>query len=209
MEFFFSISLFQIFMIIFIFSKSVERNKTHIYSNNINILSGYNLRYVNFASNSDGDMIFYSTSYPDSPLRAFYGLKNNGRPFFKNEKYSDFIKSDKSPQNKFESKILFIKINNYCEEEYLISVGKADSYVEIYDFGNNIAYYRLIDVFSELNPNPILSLRNEAIILDKNTSGNYYLFGFTFKKYFNEDTYFPKFILKYIILILYYLNLVK
>ena len=187
MEFIFSISFFQIFIIIFILSKSFERNKTHIYSNSIIILNGYNLRYVNLASNSNGDMIFYSTAYPNTTLRAFYGFKNDGRPFFKNENYSYFIFSSKSPQENYESRIFFIEPKNSGGKQYLISVGKANSYVEIYDFDSNGIYDKSISKFYKLDP--VLSLRNEAILIDKNTSGHYFLFGFTYKKYEGDNNF--------------------
>ena len=187
MEFIFSISSLQIFIIIFIIPKSIERNETHLFSNNIIILDGYNLRYVNFAQNSEGDLIFYSTAYPNSTLRAFYGLKNNGRPFFKNELYSYSLNS-KILQDKFESKILFIKPNNNCNKEYLISVGKINSYVEIYDFDSDTIYEKLINDFSVLDF--IQSYRNEGIFLQTNNSGNYYLFGFTSNFYYGENTFY-------------------
>ena len=178
-------------MIIFIFSESIERNKTHIYSNNIITLNETKLRYVNFASNSKGDMIFYSTAYPKTNLRAFYGFKNNGRPFFKNENYFNSINSYiDQDQEKYESRIFFLEQNSR-REEYLISVGKANSYVEIYDFdSNSIKYNKKINEFYDLLPeNPVISLRNEAILLDKNTSGNYYLLGFTYKIFDGKNNF--------------------
>ena len=81
MEFIFSMIFFFIF--INIFNLSIERNKTHIYSNNIFKLSKLNLRYINFANNSNGDIIFYSTTFPNSNYRAFYGLKKMEGPFSK------------------------------------------------------------------------------------------------------------------------------
>ena len=187
MEFIFSKSFLQIFIIIFIIYKSIERNQTHLFSNNIIILDGYNLRYVNFAQNSEGDLIFYSTAYPNSTLRAFYGLKNNGRPFFKNESYSYSLNS-KISQDKFESKILFIKPYSNCDKEYLISVGKINSYVEIYDFDSDTIYEKLINDFSVLDF--IQSYRNEGIFLQTNNRGNYYLFGFTSNFYYGENTFY-------------------
>ena len=178
MEYIFPIMFFYIFIIKF--NLSIERNKTHIYSNNIIKLSQYNLRYINFANNSDGDMIFYSTAFGSTTDRVFYGFKKNGRPFFQNESnYFLLINANKSlEQNKYESKTIFIKPFYNCQKEYLMSVGKIYSYVEIYDFDNNNKIYeKRINDFS--SSNAVESYRNEAIFLESNNTGNYYLFGFT------------------------------
>ena len=169
---FISISFLNIFIIIFIFSISIETNR-----NNIIKINKQKFRYVNFAKNSKGDMIFYSTALEEyNNQRLFYGFKKDGRPLFENANYFKIIISNIPCQKKYESKIIFIKPNSSCENEYLMSVGKESSTVEIYDFDNNIIYRKPIERFSNLKT--ILSFRNEAFLL--NNYSNYYLFGFTF-----------------------------
>ena len=53
--------------------------------NNIIIFGDINYRYISMASYSNGDMVIETTSYPGTNKRMFYGLKQNGRPFFKNK----------------------------------------------------------------------------------------------------------------------------
>ena len=185
---FISISFFHIFIIIFIFSKSITRNKTDLYSKSIIKFEEKDFRYVNFATNSNGDMVFYSNAYPNNKKRLFYGFKKNGRPFFKNEEYFYTIESKILEQRKFESKIIFIKPNNTCNKEYLMSVGKENSTVEIYDFDKDIIYEKLIEQFSNLEI--VLSYKNEAFFIKKNSNENFYLFGFTYKNINDGDKFY-------------------
>ena len=185
---FISISFLHIFIIIFIFSKSITRNKTHIFSESIIKFKEKDFRYVNFANNSNGDMVFYSNAYPNNKTRLFYGFKKNGRPFFKNEEYFYTFESKILEQKKFESKIIFIKPNNTCQKEYLMSVGKEKSIVEIYDFDKYRMYEKSIEQFSNLDV--VLSYKNEAFFIKNNYNENFYLFGFTYKYHNDEDHFF-------------------
>jgi hypothetical protein len=115
----------------------MEYNESII--NNI-ILFEQDFRYLSFANYSNGDMIFSSTAIPKTEKRIFYGIKNKGRPFFKNEiSYFYSINSTKEidSEEKLESESLVIKLSDRSEKEYLISTSKVNSYVEIYDFENN------------------------------------------------------------------------
>ena len=88
-----SFSFFHLFIITIIFFKSFARNKTNIYSINIIKFNQKYFRYVNFAENSKGDLIFYSTATVYNTSRLFYGLTKNGRPLFENNSYFHILKS--------------------------------------------------------------------------------------------------------------------
>ena len=115
---------------------------------NINISSEKeSLNYINFASYSNGDLIFQSITFPNTNTRTFIGLKKNGRGFFRNivsnkEDYYCLMNAEQNltKYGKYESENIVIKLggeeNN--EKEYLLSVSKEDSYIEIYDFDNHI-----------------------------------------------------------------------
>jgi len=121
------------------------------------------LRYIYFASYSNGDMILQSGKFPNSDLRFFIGFNKNGRGFFRNSKtnedsyfYSLNIKDYAKFSNigeKFESKNIIIKLsgeNKNNKIEYLVSVSKGNSYVEIYDFKNDKIYLKSLNDFSEI-----------------------------------------------------------
>ena len=88
---FFNFSFFQaiIYFSNYLFKESLSYcsfNSNNL-TNIINIEKEY-FRYVNFATYSNGDMVFLTSSYNyfDNPYkkeRIFYGLKKNGRPLFK------------------------------------------------------------------------------------------------------------------------------
>ena len=81
--------------------------------NNIIVFGDLTYRYLATASFTDGDIIFETTSCPKSPKRMFYGLKKNGRPFFKNkttnEESSFYSKNIEETRGHYEIQAYVIK----------------------------------------------------------------------------------------------------
>ena len=102
--------------------------------NNIICLGEKDLRYVNFATFSNGDMVIETTSIPDSPKRNFYGIKKDGKSFFNNgQYYSTIMISDQRESNnsRYEGEIFVVPIDG---KEYLFSIGKGNNkFAELYD----------------------------------------------------------------------------
>ena len=100
-------------------------NKTRIISqwlNNIICLGAENLRYINIATFSSGDMIVEATSSSDYSDRIFYGIKRNGDPFFADGQYhSKITVSGETESNnaRNEAEIFIVTIDN---TEYLFSL---------------------------------------------------------------------------------------
>ena len=115
--------------------------------NNIIRIGGLNYRYINFASYSNGDMIVETTCYPGEPKRYFYGIKKNGRPFFKNktnQENTPYYVIETNGQNnhkgKYESEAIVIKSSESGDgngKEYFLSVSKLECYAELFDFEND------------------------------------------------------------------------
>ena len=111
-----------------------------------------NYRYINLATNSDGDLILEATKYPNGDaIRKFISIDSNGNFPFKDDNgdptpyFSLTASGQVNPnQNRFEAEILFIKISKInsintnddidYDKEYLTSIGYTNSYTEIYDF---------------------------------------------------------------------------
>ena len=99
-------------------------------------------RFIHFSSNLNGDMIIDTSAYPivdgDSTYkeRRFYGLKKNGRFYFKddNNKETPFA-SIFTEKAKTYSESCFIQLSNSDDnKEYLLSVSSISSYyAELYD----------------------------------------------------------------------------
>ena len=106
------------------------------FPNDIISIGEKTFRYLNFITLSNGEMIFQTFSYPENNTRIFYGLKNNGRGYFKNaNKETPFfsVNAKNTDQMKYESGNSIFTIN---EKEYFLSMGRFKSYTEIIDLEN-------------------------------------------------------------------------
>ena len=89
-------------------------------------------------------MILQSGLYPKSTKRLFLGFKKNGRCFFTNKQantpsynYSfEVVQNDTFGKYESENIVMKMKYNNNIEE-FLFSISREISYVEIYDFKND------------------------------------------------------------------------
>ena len=158
--------------------------------NNIIWIGNRNFRYVNIANNSNGDLIIETTSSPSSVERKFYGIKNDGQPYFKNNQYINTIiisGQEGNDNGRFEGEIFFVTINgeNNENKEYLISVGFDNQYIELYDFDSNtvISQVPTTNFFGKTISGVGATVINYK--LNENGKINYYtLFGFISDNYF-------------------------
>ena len=150
--------------------------------NDIIWIGDKNFIYINFANNSNGDMIVETTSYPPSEKRIFYGINWDGNPFFKDNNFftsCNVIEQEGNPdKGRYEAEIFFIKSTN-DNKEYLVSIGKNNQYVEVYNFNNNQVLYQISS--SSLFGREVIGLRGAVINLELNEGGiynSYIIYGF-------------------------------
>ena len=147
--------------------------------NNIIVFGDLNYRYINFASYESGDMVVETTCYPQSKKRMFFGLQENGRPFFTNNGenlfYSLNIQNDNN--GNFEAVALIIKLTTEGRE-YFMSVSKLECNAEIVDYLDNSPkiYYKTTSSFTNINY--VRTLRHAFIPLVSTNRHYFYLFGF-------------------------------
>ena len=119
--------------------------------NNIIWIGDKYFRYINLITYSNGDLIVETSSTEGTSKRMFYGIKKNGRSFFKGDKkktkyYSIEVSTQEgNPGNaRYYSEIFVAKINGgeNDSKEYIVNVGKGTGYTELYDFDNNKIYQR-------------------------------------------------------------------
>ena len=180
-----TIIIFQIFNTIKAQKKQESINKAQKISRIIYMGDIY-YRYMNFASYSNRDMVVETTCFPKEHRRMFYGLKANGRPFFKdksNNKETPYysINVEKDDFIKFESVGIIIKLSSIENngKEYYFSISKLECNAELFDFEDDKVYTKSVDSFTTLRS--LTSLRSTLIPL-LNSSINleyYYLFGFS------------------------------
>ena len=157
----------------------------------IKIFNDYKLRYCTLAINSKGDMIAEFSQEEADGIRVFYGLKQNGDFYFKNEKNlstsTKIMKMEncgKNP-NRYESDIIFYSLNNnnsnddnienIDNKEYLMSISLFEGLAEFYDFEkNNYSCVSTIE-FTGYNiysyANPLIEIKNI-----NNTNNKEYLY---------------------------------
>ena len=164
--------------------------------NNIIRIGGLNYRYINFASYSNGDMIVETTCYPGEPKRYFYGIKKNGRPFFKNktnQENTPYYVIETNGQNnhkgKYESEAIVIKSSESGDgngKEYFLSVSKLECYAELFDFENDKIYYKSMKKFTGIQ---IVKTFRHGFFSYASDDINkyYYFFGFTSDINANEN----------------------
>ena len=126
--------------------------------NNIIVFNEKNFRAGNFAINSEGDMII---EYSKNNTRLFYGLKQNGKYYFKDNNDNE-IPTKKvifNDGNRFESKNIFISLENddTINKQYLFSVSSYISVTELHDFENYKNDNYIVKSTSELFGNIIFS----------------------------------------------------
>ena len=189
-----NINLSKIFSIIIIFqsfnSIKAETSQESINKdqriNRIIYMGDINYRYMNFASYSNGDMVVETTCFPQERRRMFYGLKTNGRPFFKdktNNKETPYYSINVENENflKLESVGIIIKLSNNENngKEYFFSISKLECNAELFDFDNDKVYTKRVNSFTTLRS--LKSLRSALIPLSSSnlTLEYYYLFGFS------------------------------
>ena len=108
-------------------------NRTKL-PNDIIIVGEKSQRYVNFITFSNGDLLFQTSSNPFNNKRKFYGLKRNGRGYFINEgKETPFYSLNSNNDKKYLSGNSIIVKD---EKEYFLSMGRLESYTEIFDHEN-------------------------------------------------------------------------
>ena len=150
--------------------------------NDIIWIGNQNFIYINFANNSNGDMIVETTSYPSSEKRIFYGINRDGNPFFKDNNFFSSINVTEQEGNpdkgRYEGEIFFAK-STIDNKEYLVSIGKNYQYVEVYNFNDSQVLYQIssISLFGRM----VIGLRGAVINFELNEDGiynNYIIYGF-------------------------------
>ena len=164
--------------------------------NNIIIIGDKNYRYINFGSYSNGDMVIQTTGYPGNYTRKFYGIKNNGRPFFmKDSKETPYYTKDipEGSSGIFEAQSIIVRASDNGEE-YFFCFSKHECGAEMIDLKNGNVYRTNVATFT--NSNEVSSHKSSIIPITSTISGEYhYLLAFFGKK--NYDSNHSIFLKKY------------
>ena len=138
-------------------------------------LGDENFRFIHFSSNINGDMVVDTSSYPQVETtykeRRFFGLKKNGRFYFKDENNKETpFKSIYVDKLKTYGESCFIQLSNNNEiKEYLFSFAINSLNAELYDFETNTASTLAINIFIGRN-----AISERSALFKSSLSGNTY-----------------------------------
>ena len=171
--------------------------QTQFLNNMIQISPGV-FKYVDITTTLKGDLLLEATSIDDSQkdTRYFYGLKQNGRGYFKdkitNKEISNYSLTNAGIRN-YESFIFTIILNDTEDNnEYLINISKdSENNLELYDFNNDYIYEKVLSTF--FHSNKVRCMRASII---KISDSNYnYILGIIALNYDKSGTGISYFIL--------------
>ena len=185
----FSIKILIIFQLIS-FSHSQQINK-------IIQLGESGLRYSHFSFNSHGDMIVDTTSFPVNNKRHFFGLRRNGKSYFKNTDNSEssyYTMILDNSKGRIEGESFFIKLSstdsNVHGKELICGISKRGQeergyYVEIYNLEDkNYTQYITLEMFGKITSESFVITKAP----DESDSNYYYLVSYiaeSSSKYYN------------------------
>ena len=165
--------------------------KTQWLTNIINVGSK-TFRFINFAISSKNELYLHTTAYPYSYYNCFFGIKSNGRPLlnFNGEllsvvcvKYDDLSK-----KARYNGELITLVVSdNNIEKEYLMSIGKDDNYVELFDFiDKEIIFYSTTKGMTNYN----IRSKYFALLDYVENNKHYYILSFIGKDLVNNNHYF-------------------
>ena len=145
---------------------------------NVIKISEDNCKYINFASNTKGDIFIETSPVTGESKRIFYALKNNGRPYFKNNENNEentfFIMNEiESNLERQNSELINLILNDDDNSEYLMSIS-VNGYAEIYDFDGGERKYKSTSEFLGISPSSLINIST----ISKNGNNYYLLFPF-------------------------------
>ena len=131
-----------IYLYLYLFLINISLSYSNIL-NKILVFDSKHYRAGHFAFNKNGDMVI---EYSYKNFRLFYGLKSNGKEYFKddndNNTYIKEIVIGNDTENvRYESRNIFISLNNDDNEQYLFSTGTDLSITELHNLEKNSSIY--------------------------------------------------------------------
>ena len=137
-------------------------------------------RAAQFVTDKEGNMIIeYSKDLSgNEEYRLFYGLKKNGRNYFKDEQAHKILKIETSENNKarYEARNIFVSLEDDINKnnQYLFSTSSYDTLTELYQINENNINYKVKGSIQFLNIIDIFSYQYSLMELQKNNKNIYF-----------------------------------
>ena len=137
-------------------------------------------RAAQFVTDKEGNMIIeYSKDLSgNEEYRLFYGLKKNGRNYFKDEQAHKILKIETSENNKarYEARNIFVSLEDDINKnnQYLFSTSSYDTLTELYQINENSINYKVKGTIKFWNIIDIFSYQYSLMELQKNNKNIYF-----------------------------------
>ena len=140
-------------------------------------------RFVNLALSSKGDLFLQTTAYPSTNENYFFGLNKKGQPYFTISGESSSIISipytDSSIKSRYNGEVINLIINGdesiSYKKEYLMSIGKDENNIELFDFEKNE-----VKIYSTTIDLTTYNIRSKKFSILSINKDNTYSYIFTF-----------------------------
>ena len=158
------------------------------YLNNIIFIKNSNFYYISIHTSVNNNLYYLVSCYPKTNERVMYILNNEGYGYYnKTNPLIDIFIDDPIQQGKYESEIFTVQFPENNGREYLVSIGKAPQYVELYDlYENNIYYNNVTETFGHISG--VRSKEAPIFKLYPNENRNEYLIGLLSSVYNSDYT---------------------
>ena len=129
--------------------------------------------YATLSTTPNGDLVCISSIYSGSLEISFFGLKKNGRGYFKENNEETPFRTTITDQSRNEGNIFAIKLNSTSnrDKEYVIGFANNNASFELYDFDNNQIYKQNGKTFFKTQGNYF----QVASVFKLNCEENYYI----------------------------------
>ena len=137
-----SLFIFKILIIIYSFNLTFsDDNTSPIDTETLTRIIRYSLNdassnYATITTTPNGNLICSASYYSGSTIKYYYGLKPNGRPYFKkNGKETEFQSTD-SDKARNEGFLYGVQLSDTSSDnkEYIFALANNDANIEVYDF---------------------------------------------------------------------------
>ena len=150
---------------------------------NIIKVGSYTYRFINFALSSKNDLFLQVTAFPSTNENYFFGLNSRGRPYFLSSGNISSIISipyeDSSIKSRYNGEFISLMINDEENSnnniEYLMSVGKDENNVELFDLEN-----KEVTIYSSTINMTSYNIRSKKFSILSILENNKYYYIFTF-----------------------------
>ena len=178
-----SLFIFKILIIIYSFNLTFsDDNTSPIDTETLTRIIRYSLNdassnYATITTTPNGNLICSASYYSGSTIKYYYGLKPNGRPYFKKNGVETEFQSTDSDKGRNEGFLYGVQLSDTSSDnkEYIFVLSNNDANIEVYDFSTETPTVYSQDGKTFFNTYYNFFRYGSIFKLKDNSSGNTYI----------------------------------